>query len=243
MIETEVKNEWTDRCALDGAHSGVVSQSVTPFICVFSYHQDLRRFKTGILSTKPAYLWAQLAVFTLPFHSTEIRVSRSNWDSYSCSLLWAVAIPLGVAMSVTLSLGNANLLCDCMCLLSKINTQEVSLLLEMNQGWVLLCLYNNSSSLYFWSDTSETTVQPVWCIMSYLKDDQKMKLKSFEAALSFGHLETWHLVDIALTCLSPYEIVMANVRVTRGMYLGANLWDSVWRRRSFEESQTFWPGT
>lgn len=30
--------------------------------------------------------------FTLPFHSTDIRLSRSDWDSDSCLLLWPVAM-------------------------------------------------------------------------------------------------------------------------------------------------------
>lgn len=62
VIQTKVKHEWADGHALGKAQSDVVSESVTPLICVFSYLQDLRRFKTGILSTKPVYLGTQLAV-------------------------------------------------------------------------------------------------------------------------------------------------------------------------------------
>ena len=85
-IETKVKQEWTDGHVLYGEHSSVVSKSVPPLICVSSYHRDLRRFKACILSTravnnKTCLLINTTRCFTLPFHSTESRVSRSNWNS------------------------------------------------------------------------------------------------------------------------------------------------------------------
>lgn len=43
---------------------------------------------------KLAYLLIQPSVllFYFTFHSTEIRLSKSDWDSDSCLLLWTVAV-------------------------------------------------------------------------------------------------------------------------------------------------------
>ena len=62
LIETEVKQEWTDGQSMDAERCGVVSKSVPSLICVSSQHRDLRRLKTIIPSTKPADLFKQPTV-------------------------------------------------------------------------------------------------------------------------------------------------------------------------------------
>ena len=70
--KTEVKQEWANvlHCCIE--------------ICWrVSSHQDFRRFKTGIFSTV-LVRWLLIKMskcVTLLFHSTEIRVSRCNWDT------------------------------------------------------------------------------------------------------------------------------------------------------------------
>lgn len=52
---------------------------------VFPHHRHLRQFKTSILSTRSirneTWLLDTSACFTLPSHSTEIRLSRSSYGS------------------------------------------------------------------------------------------------------------------------------------------------------------------
>ena len=59
------------------------------FICVNLYRRDLTQCKTGFLSARSeTYL---VIGTTRCFHSTEISVSRANWDCHSCILLTMVA--------------------------------------------------------------------------------------------------------------------------------------------------------
>lgn len=74
------------------------------------HSREIRGKKTGFHSTqsvsnKICLLSTTTGCFTLPFYSTEIRVSRSDQDSYVCSLFWTVARLLAVAM--LLPQGNA----------------------------------------------------------------------------------------------------------------------------------------
>ena len=79
------------------------SKSVPPLICGSPYQQELRCFKTGIISArsvsnKTCPLINTTGYFTLAFHSTEIGVSRSKSDSYGCSLVWTVAMLLTLSL-------------------------------------------------------------------------------------------------------------------------------------------------
>lgn len=74
--------------------SAVVSESVPSLICVSPNHRGLRQFKISNLSTgsgsnKTWLLINTTSCFTLPFHSTEIRISRSNWGTvFLCFGQW-----------------------------------------------------------------------------------------------------------------------------------------------------------
>lgn len=86
----------------------VLCQNLFPH-CVSLHHCVSRRLKTSTLSTrslrdKICPLMDATGCFTLLFHSTEIRISRPNWDSYSRFLLWIGARLLVVAMLLTLLL-------------------------------------------------------------------------------------------------------------------------------------------
>lgn len=65
MIETEVKQEQTDRCSLDGKSSAVTLKSVS-----------LREFKTVILSTKSTTKPAQITGCLLLSFYFELRSSQ-----------------------------------------------------------------------------------------------------------------------------------------------------------------------
>ena len=82
-----------------GIHSmesvSVVSKSVPWLIC-FPSLTGLETVQITIPSTRSAgnktcLLMSRIRCFTLPFHSNELRVSRSNWDSHSCFLLCTLA--------------------------------------------------------------------------------------------------------------------------------------------------------
>ena len=68
-----IDQEWADRHSLDGGLCSLVD------VCLLL--SKLAFFPQDQLVPNPAYLSSRC--FTLPFHSTEIRVSWSNLDSYS----------------------------------------------------------------------------------------------------------------------------------------------------------------
>lgn len=77
--------------------------------CVSLYHWDPRWLKTNDVSTSSVSKTSCLCInttrcFPQPCQSNEIGVSRSNWDSCGCSLLWTVASLLAVAVLLMLCL-------------------------------------------------------------------------------------------------------------------------------------------
>lgn len=77
--------DFSQKTLLDGEGSSVVSKSVSLLICDFSYHRDLRRFMTGILSTRSVQTCSLI-------------------NTTKCFLIWTVASLLAIAMLLTLSL-------------------------------------------------------------------------------------------------------------------------------------------
>lgn len=88
VIETEVKQEWRDGRSLDGDADLFVLSALSDS----SNHRSL--YKTCRLINTTGCL-------TLTSHWPEIRVSRSNCDSYYHLLLWTAAGLLAVAMMLT----------------------------------------------------------------------------------------------------------------------------------------------
>lgn len=103
VIETGLKQEWTDEHSLILESSGVVSQSVPPLKCASPYPQDLRWFKSGALSTrsvgnKTCLAMIQPGVSPCLYHSTVD----------GCFLFWIVALLLAVAMLLKLAARKLN---------------------------------------------------------------------------------------------------------------------------------------
>lgn len=86
--------ERVNRGGIHSMESAVVSESVPSLICVSPNHRGLRQFKISNLSTgsgsnKTCLLINTTSCFTLPLHSTEIRISRSNWGTvFLCFGQW-----------------------------------------------------------------------------------------------------------------------------------------------------------
>lgn len=103
---------WENKIERTASHSmesnSVVSKCVSLLISVPSYQWGLICFKIRILSTKSAnHKICQpvtILCLTLPFHSSEIWVSRANCDACTDVLLWKVARLLVVAILLMLCL-------------------------------------------------------------------------------------------------------------------------------------------
>lgn len=84
----------------------VKRESHIKLICFLSQTR-LVMAQTYILSTrsvsnKSCPLINKTGCVTLPFHSTKIRTSGSNWDSYGCFYIWIVAKILPVFVTAAL---------------------------------------------------------------------------------------------------------------------------------------------
>ena len=89
VIDTAEKQEAADGHSLDGEHSGVASKAVPLLICVSPNTTTWDSSKPAVLCVlinKTSLLINTTRCVTLPFHSTDIRVSWSNRF-----LLWTVA--------------------------------------------------------------------------------------------------------------------------------------------------------
>ena len=107
VTETEVKQHVNRRGSLNGeCWCGVKVCFPRSYVVPLATRARDVPFQTGILSTrsvsnKNLLLINTTECFTLPFYITEILVSRSNLDSYSCFFgLWKVAKLLAVAVSL-----------------------------------------------------------------------------------------------------------------------------------------------